>query len=269
MGLARRGAVLWGRAVGWDNVTRVDIHQPATVVTASEVEVKYRVTDSGVLVAALAARGVVLSAPVAQDDQAYARVGWEYGQSKIGQPFARLRTERGRHLLTVKTPVANELSCVEHETEVADRDQMHAALQQMGFYPTVRIRKTRRTSTLGSMSLCVDEVDDIGAFLEIERIVAPDEPGERIQAELDRFAAGLGLSLRRTFDTYDSLIRAARSGLYNSVAGSTDPGTGRTSRVSTSNSRPRVTAAWSLRRRSRGSCRYSPARSWSSSPVPT
>ncbi|MFI2663460.1 class IV adenylate cyclase [Micromonospora carbonacea] len=185
----------------------------STGLSAYEVEVKYRVGDLAALEAALAARGVVLSVPVVQDDQAYARVGWEYGQSKIGVPFARLRTERGRHLLTVKTPVANELSCVEHETEVADREQMHAAIQQLGFYPTVRIRKSRRTAMLGLMSLCVDEVDGIGVFLEIERIVDAGETGEGIQVELDRFARELGVSLTRVTDTYDSLIRAARAGV--------------------------------------------------------
>ncbi|WP_189041314.1 class IV adenylate cyclase [Micromonospora sonchi] len=182
-----------------------------TETSAYEVEVKYRIGDLAALEAALAVRGVVLSAPVEQDDQAYAPVGWEYGQSKIGVPFARLRTERGRHLLTVKTPVANELSCVEHETEVADREQMDAAIRQMGFYPTVRIRKARRTATFRLMSLCVDEVDGLGAFVEIERIVTDGEAGERIQAELDRFAATLDVFLERTTDTYDSLIRAARA----------------------------------------------------------
>ncbi|SCF42414.1 adenylate cyclase, class 2 [Micromonospora matsumotoense] len=181
--------------------------------SAYEVEVKYRIGDLAALEAALTVRGVVLSAPVDQDDQAYAPVGWEYGQPKTGVPFARLRTERGRHLLTVKTPVANELSCVEHETEVADRVQMDAAIRQMGFYPTVRIRKARRTATLGLMSLCVDEVDDIGAFVEIERIVTDSKAGERVQAELDRFAATLDVPLERTTDTYDSLIRAARAGV--------------------------------------------------------
>jgi adenylate cyclase class 2 len=181
-----------------------------TAVAVCEVEVKYRVCDLAALESALSVRGIVLSASVFQDDQAYARVGWEYGQSKIGVPFARLRTERGRHLLTVKTPLANEQSCVEHESEVADREQMHAAVQQMGFYPTVRIRKTRRTAAVGSMSLCVDEVDGIGVFLEIERIVHPDEAGERVQAELDWFARALGVPLERTSDTYDSLVRAAQ-----------------------------------------------------------
>ncbi|MDG4793080.1 CYTH domain-containing protein [Micromonospora sp. WMMD1082] len=193
-------------------MTGIEVPQTQmTAMAACEVEVKYQVADLGALEAALAARDIVLSAPITQDDQAYARIGWEYGQPKIGVPFARLRTERGRHLLTVKTPVANELSCVEHETEVADRTQMHAAVQQMGFYPTVRIRKTRRTAAYGQMSLCVDEVDGIGTFLEIERLVNVGEHGERVQAEMHRFATTLGVTLARTSDTYDSLLRAAQT----------------------------------------------------------
>jgi adenylate cyclase, class 2 len=54
-----------------------------------EVEAKYRVLDEAALTAALGRQGVTLSAPVRQDDQAYAPVGWRYGMSKIGVPFAR------------------------------------------------------------------------------------------------------------------------------------------------------------------------------------
>jgi adenylate cyclase, class 2 len=111
-------------------------------VDVQEVEVKYRILDVEALTAALTARHVSLSAPVRQDDQAYAPIGWQYGQHKVNVPFARLRTQNGRHLFTVKKPLANEMACLEHESEIADRDQMHAALTAMGFYPTVRIVKT-------------------------------------------------------------------------------------------------------------------------------
>ena len=89
-----------------------------------------------------------------QDDQAYAVAGWRYGQSKLGVPFARLRTEAGRHVFTVKVPGDNELSCAEHETAVADRDEMHMAVVAMGFTPTVRIVKTVATAG-GATRLCV------------------------------------------------------------------------------------------------------------------
>jgi adenylate cyclase class 2 len=178
---------------------------------AVEIEVKYRVDghDLAALERAVAARGAVLSSPIRQDDQAFAPRGWSYGQSKVGVTFARLRTENGRHVFTVKTPVDNEMSCLEHETEVADRDQMRRAVLAMGFYPTVRIMKTRRTASLSDMRLCLDEVEHAGLFIEIEKVVSEAESGTATQDALDRFARSLGVALERTTDTYDSLVRAA------------------------------------------------------------
>jgi hypothetical protein len=73
--------------------------------------------------------------------------------------FARLRTQGGRHLFTVKRPLDNEMACVEHETEVTDRVAMHQAVLAMGFVPTVRIVKVRRTAVIGDVVVCVDDVE--------------------------------------------------------------------------------------------------------------
>jgi adenylate cyclase class 2 len=178
-------------------------------VGVQEVEVKYRVSDLHALVAALGERGIDLSPPVVQDDQAYAPTGWRYGMSKIGVPFARLRTSEGRHLFTVKRPVDNELACLEHETVVADREQMHAALLSMGFASTVTIVKTRRTARWGEVSLCLDVVDGIGGFVELERLIGLGESGQAAQQGLDLLVRSLGVPVERTNETYDSLVRAA------------------------------------------------------------
>ena len=170
---------------------------------------KYRVLDVEALAQALAARGVGLSPAVRQDDQAYAPVGWEYSQPKVNVPFARLRTQDGRHLFTVKKPLDNEMACLEHESEIVDREQMHAALISMGFYPTVRIVKVRRTGVAHGLSLCLDEVEQAGVFLEVEQLVPYGESGEAAQRRLDGFGRSLGVRLQRITDTYDSLIRAA------------------------------------------------------------
>jgi Adenylate cyclase, class 2 (thermophilic) len=113
------------------------------------------------------------------------------------------------HTFTLKRPAENALSCDEHETAVIDREQMHRAILAMGFYPTVRIVKTRRTAELPDLSLCVDEVESIGTFVELERLVSDEAPGESVQAELAAFVAGLGIEAERTEETYDSLVRSA------------------------------------------------------------
>lgn len=160
--------------------------------------------------AALEARNIQLSPSIAQDDQAYAPAGWRYGDSKLGVCFARLRTQAGRHLFTVKRPVDNELSCIEHETEVANRQATHDAIVAMGFYSTVRIHKTRRTSRLGDLSICVDEVTGIGCFLEVETMSHDGSAGLAEQRAMRRFVEQLGVEVEETIATYDSLVWQAQ-----------------------------------------------------------
>ena len=175
-----------------------------------EIEVKCRVDDLEALAVALKARGIELSEPVYQDDQAYAPDGWQFGDSKLGVSFARLRTVDGMHYFALKQPGENAQACLEYETEVADRAAMHGAILHMGYHPTVRVTKTRRTATLEHCSLCVDDLEGVGAFLELERMVPDDIPAEAIQAELAAFAASFGVAAIRTDETYDSLVRAAK-----------------------------------------------------------
>lgn len=174
-----------------------------------EVEVKYQVPDTEALLVALKTHGIEFAAPVYQDDQAYAPVGWSYGDAKLGVSFVRLRTVADQHTFTLKRPAENALSCDEYETAVADRKQMDHAILAMGFYPTVRIAKVRRMAALDGLVLCVDEVEGLGAFLELERMVPAEVSGEDVQAEMVAFVASLDVEAERTAETYDSLVRTA------------------------------------------------------------
>jgi adenylate cyclase, class 2 len=82
----------------------------------------------------------------------------------------------------------------------------------MGFVPTVRIVKTRRSARLGDVALCVDEVEHAGLFLEIETVLAAEGCPVAVQNELDVFARSLGVPLERVTDTYDSLVSSVLAG---------------------------------------------------------
>ncbi|MGH8909210.1 MAG: class IV adenylate cyclase [Egibacteraceae bacterium] len=176
-----------------------------------EVEVKYRVPDAAVVESGLKELGLELSQAVRQDDQAYAKRGWSYGMSKIGVSFARLRTQDGVHLFTVKRPVDNEQSCIEYECEVSDREAMHNAILTMGFYPTIRIVKLRRVAVYRDYSICLDEVEGAGTFFEVESLVPQSRSAVAVQRELEWFVDSLGIGGERTTQTYDSLIREVQS----------------------------------------------------------
>ncbi|MEV2278700.1 CYTH domain-containing protein [Nocardiopsis sp. NPDC049922] len=175
-----------------------------------EIETRYRVADPDALLVALERAGVALGEAVLQDDQAYAPADWEPGTPRIGRTFCRLRTQDGLHVFTTKTPTADPREHTEHETAVADRGQMHAAVLRMGYVPSLRIVKHRRTGVLREMLVCVDEVAHLGVFLELEVVVDDDRDGSAVRAELDAWARGLGVRLEHTMETYDILVRAAR-----------------------------------------------------------
>jgi adenylate cyclase class 2 len=174
-----------------------------------EIEVKYRVDDLEGLIAAIKARGIEVSDPLHQDDQAYAPVGWQFGDSKLGISFLRLRTVTGRHYFTLKQPTQNDQACLEYETEVTDREAMHHAALHMGYRPTVRIIKARRTASIADCSLCIDDLEGVGGFIEAERMVSDDADADAIQAELAQLIESLGVPAARTNETYDSLVHAA------------------------------------------------------------
>jgi adenylate cyclase, class 2 len=174
-----------------------------------EIEVKYRVDDLEGLLAALKSRGIEVSDPLHQDDQAYAPAGWQFGDNKLGVSFLRLRTVRGRHYFALKQPAQNAQACLEYETEVADREAMHQAALRMGYRPTVRIVKTRRTASVGGCSLCIDDLEGVGGFIEAERMAPDDVDAQAVQAELAALIESLGSTAARTTETYDSLVHAA------------------------------------------------------------
>ena len=123
-----------------------------------------------------------MSDPVHQDDQAYASARWQFGDSKIGVSFLRLRTVAGRHYFTLKQPVDNDQACLEHETEVTGREAVHHVAPHMGYRPTVRIVKARRTASIDGCSLCIDDLDGVGGFVEAERMVPDDADAQAVQA---------------------------------------------------------------------------------------
>jgi adenylate cyclase class 2 len=175
-----------------------------------EVEARFRLASEYVESDLLVALGVALSPPVRQDDQAYAPTGWSYGDDRIKVAFARLRTQDDQHLFTVKRPINDVRTCIEHESVVSDRAAMHNAIMLMGYQPTVRIVKTRRTALVGGrVALCVDEVEGVGAFVEVEVIATNDEDHDALRAELESFVESLGIAVEPCEDTYDSLVFAA------------------------------------------------------------
>ena len=184
-----------------------------------EIEIKVRLQDKKGLLTALAAKGVVLGEPVHQRDQVFGLPG-EAGGDGNTAPWLRVRTEMRRQgedttkraLFTFKRSVTGQLDSIEHGTGVDDPDAVIAIVKELGFVAFSDISKIRQTGTLNGIEVCVDSVEGLGDFIELEQLADEDADPVAIVNGLWREMAELGIGSRHdeVTDGYDILMKKLR-----------------------------------------------------------
>lgn len=95
----------------------------------------------------------------------------------------------------------------EIEFGVEDFDQCYDFLKTLGYHEWVRVNKKRVTTTLDGFHICIDEVERLGDFVEIE--VVTEEEGKAKYYEKKMLALCQELELdssSRVFEHYDTMI---------------------------------------------------------------
>lgn len=185
-----------------------------------EIEIKVRLQDKEGLLAVLAGKGVALGEPVHQRDQVFGLPG-EAGGDGNTAPWLRVRTEtRGqdenetkRTLFTLKRSVTGQLDSIERETEIGDPDVMIAIVKELSFVPFSDLSKTRQTGKLNDVEVCIDSVEGLGDFMELEQLADEDADSAAIVNGLWREMAELGITSRHdeVTDGYDILMKKLRA----------------------------------------------------------
>ncbi len=86
------------------------------------------------------------------------------------------------------------------EIEFRVPDEAAMLLERLGFEPAFTIRKERRTYALGGLTVCCDNVEGLGEYVEVES--GSEEDGERIVGVL----RSLGVEDKATDRTYADLL---------------------------------------------------------------
>ena len=108
-------------------------------------------------------------------------------------------------LVTYKGPKLDRVSNArtEYETGVSDGETAQKLLEALGYRPLAVVDKVRRTCRLDQVTLCLDEVTDLGGFLELELLVPGEEQREAAVERLLALLEELGVSrdrlLRRSY----------------------------------------------------------------------
>jgi len=172
-----------------------------------EIEVKARVSDLEVLAKKLENMGVVLSEPIIQNDQTFIDESYgSYDKFQPGRNILRIRENNGKFIFTIKQSQSNELDSIERETEIAEPEEFREALLLMGYKPAVEIHKVRRKAKYKDYEICLDEVKELGSFVEVEKIT-DEKNADEVQNKLFEFLESLGVKREdRVTNGYDTLI---------------------------------------------------------------
>lgn len=105
------------------------------------------------------------------------------------------------------------MDSIEHETEIADADELEKIIEHLGFVPYSDTTKTRQKAHLGDIEICIDSVEGLGDFAEAEKLTEEDVEYDVISAELWKLLEELGATRKDYItDGYDVLARK-RQGL--------------------------------------------------------
>jgi adenylate cyclase class 2 len=178
-----------------------------------EIEVKAKVKDKEILLQALQNAGCELGDPIVQEDTVYVRNVGNLETFLANDYFLRIREcDDGSVYFTFKKPKSNRLpkvdslDKVEYEMKIDNKEACVGILGELGFSKQVYTKKSRRKAKWNSHEICVDEAENLGTFIEIEKMAGEDENIEDVEKELLKILVFLGVDLDdRIMQGYDIL----------------------------------------------------------------
>ncbi len=178
-----------------------------------EIEVKLKTDDLKSLEQKLNEKGCILSLPIHQHDVVYSRGSTsEWEKSKEGDIILRIRKQNNISEFNLKQQRTSELDNIEYETKVDDSKALHNILLTLGWKPEVGVKKLRRKGKLGQYEICLDEVEILGSFVELEKLTDDNDDPVKVQEELLQVLESFGIS-RSNLEVrgYDTMIFQLRS----------------------------------------------------------
>lgn len=132
-----------------------------------EIEVKARVNDPKYLERSIIQLGAT---PIEIENQADTYYSAPYRDFEETDEALRIRVQDGKSFLTYKGPKMDRISKTrkEIELEIVDVNAMGNILTSLGFLPVAIVTKKRKNFRIGDFFIALDEVNDLGNFIEIE-----------------------------------------------------------------------------------------------------
>ena len=175
-----------------------------------EIEIKLKVNNLDEIEEKLKQQGCVFSEPVTQHDVVYSSVHNTEAYDKIGgvgYVAIRIRHQDNTVTLTLKKQQSHEMDNLEYESEIENPKDIHEMLFILGWKPEVEVKKTRKKGKLEQYEICLDRVEGLGDYIELEKLTNDNADPEEVRKEFLEILKPFGLSEKDEEKTgYDTLI---------------------------------------------------------------
>ncbi|MCE5295669.1 MAG: class IV adenylate cyclase [Euryarchaeota archaeon] len=131
-----------------------------------EIEVKVPIKDRAAALDRINGLGAVLVNERDQEDLYFAHPVRDFG---VTDEALRLRKDGHREVLTYKGPKLDGRSKTREEIEFSvPYSEMKTVLGKLGFRESFKVMKHRAEFVLEGVRVCLDDVDGLGSFVELE-----------------------------------------------------------------------------------------------------
>jgi len=153
-----------------------------------EVELKAR-ADTEKIKETLLLKGAQFIASESEEDLYFHHPARDF---RITDEALRIRSQGNKFFFTYKGPKqpGPAKTREELELEIPSVERGRQFLEKLGFRPVAMVRKKRDVYRLGEITVCLDQVENLGQFVELELVCQKREEAEKKLLEL---AAAIGL----------------------------------------------------------------------------
>ncbi|MCX9080940.1 MAG: class IV adenylate cyclase [Candidatus Methanoperedens sp.] len=162
-----------------------------------EIEVKAFVEDPKKMERSIIELGATPIGIESQADTYYNAPYRDFGKT---DEALRIRVQDGESMLTYKGPKMDFISKTRKEvqTKILDTESMGNILSSLGFFPVATVSKKRKNFRIGDFTISLDEVRNLGNFIEVEITVKdPRNHTEKVES-IFKFIAKLGITREST-----------------------------------------------------------------------
>lgn len=172
-----------------------------------EIEIKARLRSKIDVLASLQNLGAQLGEPKKQRDIVYSLPGAVDNEPDAN--WLRIRIENDSEVtFTLKRSVTNELDSIEHEVAVSDASELKSIIGYLGYELFSDLTKTRQKAKVGDIEICIDEVPELGSFIEAEKLCPENASYKTVAAELWQLLDRIGVAKTdEETSGYDVLVR--------------------------------------------------------------